>query len=559
MRFPLPVAASILLAFLPSFARGSESAVPRRDFPLVGLPPAAGQPLEFVPDAHALVALEALHDVQFPVVPLPDGREVRVVLHRVDLPVAADAVHVDGVASPVVLDLTLWAGQVVGDDASAAYFALSRYGCRGFVRTQEQHFEVLAGPDANGDWAHARSYFVSEAMGVELGSDREPVCAGWQLPAGQPVPDPRLGSSQLLAATTVVPIYEAKLAIETDTQFHALFGNLTAAQTYLTSILGAVSNRYREQVGVILTYVYVGYHTTTDVWVTPDTGGGTSAMLTEFQQKWATFGGAPVAANTYHYVSGANLGGGTAFYYGVCDPFSCYGVSGNIGGNTPLPVVQGSLTWDFVVIAHEIGHNFGALHTHEYCPPIDRCAPAGKFGPCQTQQTCTNQGTIMSYCHLCVGGMNNITTSFHPQSVTDMRNFMQFSCLQYFEGFTEKFDLGFAKLGSNGTPALDITYTKAGNVVTFAVTHAPASKIGVLFIAEQKVQVPFYGGTLVPNVQLMVQLVSNSAGNLVLAAPVPASTPIPGGATLYAQMWFDDVAPFFPAVTNAIQIELIVP
>ncbi|MBL8767128.1 MAG: hypothetical protein JNL94_07185 [Planctomycetes bacterium] len=518
-----------------------------------------GRPLEFTTDPFALAELTALNDVQFRVVPLPDGQVVHVVLHREAIPVAPDAVHVDGKAAPHSLDVTLWTGHVVGDDASAVYFAFSRYGSRGFVRTQDRHFELLAGPDATGDWSNARSYFVSESMGVELGSSHEPSCAGWQLPAGQPAPDPRLGASNLLAATTVVPIYDAKLAVETDTQFHALFGNLTAAQTYLTSVLGAVSNRYREQVGVILTYVYVGYHTTTDVWVTPDTGGGTSAMLTEFQQKWSTFGGAPVSANTYHFVSGATLGGGTAFYYGVCDPFSCYGVSGNIGGNTPIPVTQGSLTWDFVVIAHEIGHNFGALHTHEYCPPLDQCAPAGKFGPCQTKQTCTNQGTIMSYCHVCSGGMNNITTFFHPQSVTDMRNFLAFSCLPYFEGLTQKWNLGYAKLGSNGTPALDVTYTAAGNIVTFTVTHAPISKVGVFFIAEQKVVVPFFGGTLVPNVQIMVQVVSNASGNIVLAAPVPSSTPIPGGATLYAQVWFADVAPYYPAVTNGIEFELIVP
>ena len=52
---------------------------------------------------------------------------------------------------------------------------------------------------------------------------------------------------------------------------------------------------------------------------------------------------------------------------------------------------------------------------------------------------------------------------------------------------------------------------------------------------------------------------SNGAGTAMLGAPVPATTPIPGGATLYAQAWFNDVAPFYPSATNGIQFELIVP
>jgi hypothetical protein len=110
---------------------------------------------------------------------------------------------------------------------------------------------------------------------------------------------------------------------------------------------------------------------------------------------------------------------------GLCDQIYGFGVSGNVDGQVAFPVAQGPLNWDFMVFAHEVGHNFGAPHTHDYCPPLDECAPPGYFGSCQTQEDCITDGTVMSYCHLCPGGLSNITTYFHPQNVADMRGYAE--------------------------------------------------------------------------------------------------------------------------------------
>ena len=62
-----------------------------------------------------------------------------------------------------------------------------------------------------------------------------------------------------------------------------------------------------------------------------------------------------------------------------------------------------------MVFTHELGHNFGAPHTHDLNPPVDNCAG----GDCSV----TPNGTIMSYCHGCPGGLENIRMEFHSRNI----------------------------------------------------------------------------------------------------------------------------------------------
>jgi len=212
------------------------------------------------------------------------------------------------------------------------------------------------------------------------------------------------------------------IAVETDYQLFQIFGDLSAETAYMTTLLAAISDRYEEQINTILTYPYLMFYTNAgDPWSTPECGTcGTADMLNEFVNAWA--GNIPTGASLGHFISGASLGGGIAYLDVLGNPDFGFGVSANIDSNVNFPVMQQPDNWDFMVIAHELGHNFSAPHTHSVCPPIDECPSSQYWGPCQDETVCINDGTVMSYCHLCPGGTANITTYFHPENVARMQS-----------------------------------------------------------------------------------------------------------------------------------------
>ncbi|HTE04566.1 MAG TPA: hypothetical protein VK824_00105, partial [Planctomycetota bacterium] len=124
-----------------------------------------------------------------------------------------------------------------------------------------------------------------------------------------------------------------------------------------------------------------------------------------------------------------------------------------------------------------------------------------------------------------------------------------------YKGVTSS-DLGFAKAGSNGTPALTASFTTPPDTLALAVSQAPASRPGALFLASTQALAPFKGGTLVPAPTFVFGVASNAAGALNLALPVAFS--LPTGVQLYTQVWFQDAGGSF-AATNALFFELITP
>jgi len=394
--------------------------------PIESMPSVAGAAFRF--DEAALAELRALPGVRMHGFPVPGVGAATLELRRVPLPVAPGAVlRVDGVDVPGGLaaalgDLSVWAGSIVEVPGSRVFLALSGESSRGYLDLPfpGNRFVHLV-TEAGSDLVHL---VRDEDLPAALLAQSPEFCSEPRFPPGQ--------NAQLELGAQGLPTPEAltsadcRIAIETDYQLYQKFNSVPATTNYVTQMMAAISDQYFTDVQTTISIEYLGVHSNSnDGWTSQDSGGSTGALLDEFKNAWTT-NGWPVSANLAHFLSGANLGGGIAYVNVLCNPTWGFGVSANIsgtinwGGWTGQP---GNFTWDFVVAAHEIGHNFGANHTHSYCPPLDVC-----YTNCNGTTACST-GTIMSYCHLCGGGLNNIQLEFGPMISNIMRDRVNSSCL----------------------------------------------------------------------------------------------------------------------------------
>lgn len=362
--------------------------------------------------------------------PAPGLGEVTVALRRRPLPIAADAVlAINGVVQPggpaaLTQGLTIWTGTLLELEGSRVFLALAPDHAQGFIELPlagDRYLHIVSEAPATAD-SPALVRIVREQDLAALGFDAPQLCGGALEVPGATT---RYALSDLPPPSAALSAPECRLAIETDYQLYQRFGAAPAATSYVTQLIAAVSDQYFTDIQTTLTIAYLGLYTdVNDPWTAQDSGGTASNVLDEFRGAW-TPNNWPVSANLAHFISGANLGGGVAYVNVLCSQSFGFGVSGNISGTINWGSWTGApahFTWDFVVVAHELGHNFGSSHTHSYCPPLDQC-----YTNCTGPTACT-QGTIMSYCHTC-GGMNAIDLRFHPVTANIMRGAVNASCL----------------------------------------------------------------------------------------------------------------------------------
>ncbi len=366
-------------------------------------------------DARALaeMALEPLAVVRD--LPLVDGRSVTLNLRRFEV-LTNDAVlvHVgpEGEVEMPRPDVQLWRGSVEGDPGSTAYLALSgELGTNGFVVLDDKIHMISTARGGGRTVVHE----LGQQMPADLDAGaRPPLCSGPLIPEGFV---PRVQREVVERGT--YPCKRFTIAVDTDTEFTTVVfnGSETNAQSYITILMGAVSSIYERDVNIRLEVPYIRTWTASD----PYSSNGTCSQLNQFRNHWNSNQGS-VQRNAAHLLSGRPLGGGCAYLSSLCDA-SAYGVSADLVGGFPNPVQDNHPgNWDVIVVAHELGHNFGSGHTHEvsaYNPIIDGCGN----GDCSQAA----QGTIMSYCHQCGGGLTNIAMSFGTRVEAAIRNYVDVS------------------------------------------------------------------------------------------------------------------------------------
>jgi len=121
-------------------------------------------------------------------------------------------------------------------------------------------------------------------------------------------------------------------------------------------------------------------------------------------------------------------------------------------------------------------------------------------------------------------------------------------------GFTPKgpwCDLGDSLIGTTGAPrAQGFGSLVGGSLVTVQVRNALANSAGGLVIGASRLDLPLFGGTLVPNADAIVRLTIDGAGSAAFKINWPFGFP---KTTLYWQGWVADAAaPFNLSATNAI-------
>jgi hypothetical protein len=352
------------------------------------------------------------------------------------------------------------------------------------------------------------------------------------------IPAEGSGLPESLTAAAITSLHTARLIIDTDTELLAnkFSNNTTTAGNYVASLIAQMNVIYQRDLLIQLvqgdTFLRVG----TDPWSQPSTGGASVSQLQEVTNFWST---APNNAIPRAFVAMLSGKGGSGASGIAWVPSGLCGAGSSVSFSQVFLSGTAPSFGDVLVVAHEIGHNFGSPHSHCYSPPIDNCRSGEGAGCYSGAQSCpapstingvTNvTGTLMSYCHLLGGCSSSLV--FHPRSVALLQPKIQsavgtcifpaftLSALNRVSGFTtggtavtlsgNAFTVGATvKFGGvaavsvqvlNGNTITAVTPPHATGAVDVVVTNpggASATKANAFFYAPPSAATDFY--TLTP-------------------------------------------------------------
>jgi len=245
-------------------------------------------------------------------------------------------------------------------------------------------------------------------------------------------------------------LLELRLAIEINDDITTEFLNRGQTEEevaqYFIMIVACMNQIYEEEVGTRFTISHFRIYNEYEPAGYQNDGTKPGELLGEFARRWSQNEGSIERDIAHHFAKirpvGGGFVGGIAFggsgNHNLCNRSSrgSYAVSTvYYNRNTVLPgrpdVARG-FVWDYFVIAHEIGHNVGAWHTHncnwpanirDTCQVVEDGTDACASGAANRRP---RAGTIMSYCHL----VNGSTTPpiFGAGVAARMRQWVESSC-----------------------------------------------------------------------------------------------------------------------------------
>jgi hypothetical protein len=319
--------------------------------------------------------------------------------------VAADIevrMGLDGRAAPEIAsamrDLRQWRGEIVGEPGSLVHLAVSDRGAAGIV-DRGAGLGRFALRQVEGDRAGLAAGLVRFDRSGGMSQPEVPFCG---------TTDEFAASGGVAGEGSGIPAGTMKLvdiAIDTDYEYFAIFGDARDAAEYAAALYGAVGAIYDRDVSTRVQLVYLR------LFDDPDDLFNEQDPLGPFRDWWNENQG-KVERDLAHLLTGRrNLPyGGVAWLNAACGSFG-YAVNGYLIGRFADPFAPSPGNWDVIVTAHELGHNLGSLHTHSY--GLDTC-----------HQGTVQRGSIMSYCHINSGATANVDLHFHTVCVDAMRSYL---------------------------------------------------------------------------------------------------------------------------------------
>ena len=216
------------------------------------------------------------------------------------------------------------------------------------------------------------------------------------------------------ATNPVVKCVEVAIDVDNYT-FNTFGGVCDNTVEWALAMLAGVHEIYVDELAnlVSLQASYVHVWEETDPYAAYVQNAG--SMLDAFRSEWVTNPDlSGIDRDLVHLMTRrTNTGtGGIAYLDVVCSSQFSVGFSSYLSGTSSY---TGGYSWNLNVVAHELGHNFGANHT-QWCGwpngPIDNCGALEGSCAGYVNNPTPQVGTIMSYCHAIGGGSVNL--SFHP-------------------------------------------------------------------------------------------------------------------------------------------------